>query len=79
MCNIFVAFKEFIVVLIESFNMMFSMSTSWYTQNMFAHRISISDILPWDRKSYLTNAILPRLSCESCTGFVLELMHMVVK
>ena len=24
-------------------------------------------ILPWDRKSYLTNAILPRLPCE---GFV---------
>ena len=24
-----------------------------------AHRISISEILPWDRKSYLTQAILP--------------------
>ena len=25
-----------------------------------AHRIRISEILPWDRKSYLTHAILPR-------------------
>ena len=29
-----------------------------------AHQIRISEILPWDRKSYLTHAILPRLSCE---------------
>ena len=29
-----------------------------------AHRIRISEILPWDRKSYLTHAILPRLSRE---------------
>ena len=29
-----------------------------------AHRIRISDILPWDRKSYLTQAILPMLSRE---------------
>ena len=29
-----------------------------------AHRIRISDILPWDKKSYLTHAILPRLSRE---------------
>ena len=27
-----------------------------------AHRIGISEILPWDRKSYLTHAILPRTS-----------------
>ena len=27
-----------------------------------AHRIRISEILPWDRKSYLTHAILPRTS-----------------
>ena len=27
-----------------------------------AHWIRISEIFPWDRKSYLTNAILPRLS-----------------
>ena len=27
-----------------------------------AHRIRISEILPWDRKSFLTHAILPRLS-----------------
>ena len=29
-----------------------------------AHQIRVSDILPWDRKSYLTHAILPRLSRE---------------
>ena len=29
-----------------------------------AHRIGISEILTWDRKSYLTHAILPRLSRE---------------
>ena len=31
---------------------------------ILAHWIMISEILPWDRKSYLTNAILPRLSLE---------------
>ena len=31
--------------------------------NLFlAHRIRISEILPWDRKSYLTHAILPSAS-----------------
>ena len=39
----------------------------------------ISDILSWDRTSYLTNVILSRLSLESCTFVVLELKHMVVK
>ena len=29
-----------------------------------SHWIRISEILPWDRISYLTQAILPRLSCE---------------
>ena len=29
-----------------------------------AHRIRIYDILPWDRKTYLTKAILPWLSRE---------------
>ena len=29
---------------------------------ILAHRERISEILPWDRKSYLTEAILPRLS-----------------
>ena len=33
-------------------------------ENILAHRIRISEILPWDRKSYLTHAILPRLSRE---------------
>ena len=31
---------------------------------ILAHRIRISEILPWDSKSYLTHAILPRLSSE---------------
>ena len=31
---------------------------------ILAHRIGISEILPCDRKSYLTHAILPRLSRE---------------
>ena len=31
---------------------------------ILAHRIRIFEILPWDRKSYLTHAILPRLSRE---------------
>ena len=31
---------------------------------ILAHRIRVSVILPWDRKSYLTHAILPRLSRE---------------
>ena len=34
------------------------------------HRIRISEILPWDRKSYLTHAILPKLSCESYTHWL---------
>ena len=34
------------------------------SMNILGHRIRISDILPWDRKSYLTQAILPRLSRE---------------
>ena len=44
-----------------------------------AHRIRISDILSWDRKSYLTHAILPRLSRYGCTLVELDLMHKVVK
>ena len=33
--------------------------------NLFLHTwIPISEILPWDRKSYLTHAILPMLSRE---------------
>ena len=46
---------------------------------ILAHRIWISNILSWDRKSYLNHAILPRLSREGCTLVVLELTHMVDK
>ena len=45
---------------------------------IIAHRIGTSKILPWDRNSYLTHVILPRLSCEGCKLVVLELMHMVI-
>ena len=41
-----------------------------------AHWIGITDILPWDRKSYPT---LPRLSREGYIWVVLELTHMIVK
>ena len=33
-------------------------------QTILAHRIKISEILHWDKTSYLTHAILPRLSRE---------------
>ena len=48
-------------------------------QHVLALLIRISDVLPWDRKSYLTHVILPRLSLEGCTMPALELTHMVVK
>ena len=41
-----------------------------------ALRIRMSDILSWDRKSYLTHVILSRLSGEGCTFLVLELMRL---
>ena len=44
-----------------------------------ACQIKIAEILPWDRNSYLTHAILPMLSHEGFTLVVLELTHMVVK
>ena len=39
-------------------------NTARHRDIFLAHRIRISEILPWDRKSYLIQAILPRLSCE---------------
>ena len=36
----------------------------WLSLKILTHRLRISEILPWDRKSYLTLASLPRLSCE---------------
>ena len=44
----------------------------------FLHTNKDIEILLWDRKSDLTNAILPRLSREGCTLVVLELTHVVV-
>ena len=47
----------------------------------FLYTISIRkfEILPWDRNSYLTHIILPRLSLEDHSLVVLELSHMVIK
>ena len=42
-------------------------------QHFLAHQIRISEILSWDRKSYLTHVILTRLSREGYTLVVLEL------
>ena len=40
-----------------------SVSFNTFRKNIIlAHPIRISEILPWDRKSYLTHAILPRTS-----------------
>ena len=47
--------------------------------DFLAHQIRISEILPWNIKSYLTNAILHRLSRKDCTLFALTLPHTVVK
>ena len=38
-----------------------------------ARQIRIFEVLAWDRNSYLTHVILPRLSREDCTLVVLEL------
>ena len=48
--------------------------------SFLALRIRISDILSWERKPYLTHAILPRLPHkEYRIMVVLELINMVVK
>ena len=44
-----------------------------YSHLVLAHRIRISEVLPWDRNSY------PMLSHEGCTLVVSELTHMVFK
>ena len=36
----------------------------WPVKYILAHRIRISELLPWVIKSYFTQAILPRLSRE---------------
>ena len=46
---------------------------------LLAHQIRTSEILPWDRNSYLSYVILPRLSLEDCSLVVMELAHMVIK
>ena len=42
----------------------FLLKKDFFRRIILAHRIRISEIIPWDRKSYLTHAILPRLSRE---------------
>ena len=37
---------------------------TWPRTYILAHRIRVSEILPRDRKSYLSHAFLPSLSCE---------------
>ena len=39
---------------------------------ILAHRIRVSEILPWDRKSYFTYAILPRMSSNIIPGCVAQ-------
>ena len=46
------------------------LSDKWARNIFLANRIRISEILPWDRKSYLTHAILPRLSRECFTHWL---------
>ena len=58
---------------------LFPLKWSVYEIFFLAHRIRISDILSLVRNSYLTHAILPRLSQEGRLMAVLDLKHMVVK
>ena len=54
----------------------FSAVCTYVRKLLFAHWIRISDILPWDRKSYLAHAILPKLSREdSYGGFIRTHAH----
>ena len=39
-------------------------------RDVLAHLIRISEILPWDRKSYLSHVIIPRLSHEGYTHWL---------
>ena len=50
----------------------------WFILLFLGQRM-ISEILPWDRKSYLTHVSLPRLSRDGCTLVALELKRMFVK
>ena len=49
------------------------------TTNILLHRLRIFEILPWDRNSYLTLVILPRLSRVDWSLVVWEVTHVVVK
>ena len=48
-------------------------------ENIFlAHRIRISEILPWDRKSYLTHPILTS-SCEMYLSVFRDFWKLILK
>ena len=49
-----------------------SQNSTFWIQNILAHRIRISQIFPWNRKSSLTHTILPR------TSSILWKMHLSV-
>ena len=53
----------------HNYHLLQNHSWSYMYTHIFALRIRISDILFWDRKSYLTHVLLPRLSHEDgCIG-----------
>ena len=45
--------------------------------HFLAHRIGISEILPWDRKSYLTHAISPRMSSNVMWNCILHIQGLL--
>ena len=54
-----------VVLLCNTFRHFCNFLSEKVRYGVLAHRIRIYEILPLDRKSYLTKAILPRLSRES--------------
>ena len=61
--DLFLALFSYSFILMTLLNILVALFA--YLQGIpafLAHRIRISEILPWNRKSYLTHAIFPRLS-----------------
>ena len=65
-CALLCVFSSFAIILFRRKEMVALLC-------LLAHRIRIIDISFWDRKSYLTNVIIRRLSREGCTLVVLGL------
>ena len=59
-----IVIKSFLVTFLVNTYMIKKYKTNIEDLIILAHWIRISEILPLDRKSYLTHAILPRLSRE---------------